>query len=763
MFTLYGSYEKNNMRNVKFPRKTVINDRATFARFVLNDHLMSCFTTDSVRRKECFVSSNLLFGDVDNDKISDPAMYITLDDIKRAFSGYEVWIATSKSHMIDKVREDGTILSARPKYHLYFPIAEITDMELFEKYLCKLMDTYAFLYLDPACKNSNRVFFATIHPEITILQGRPITEALDLDRDDDDEFINYARSWIEADSDTMPARTSNIFEECSGLSDGRKAALFRYACSCKARGFQDNEIIEECYRLNSTFSPPHSRDIVERAARGAIRSDRIKRGERMQYSPTTPMQPNPTSSLIAEKKTPTSSEVFSTILPAIVAEIDAACALVGGQVYYVRDGFVQKVAEFLQTVRTKYPVISYIRRNPKVIKGKKNEAEGAVEWEESIATVDPLAHWIAVTNERYRRLSTSYRTTDRAIQYDSFVNDFNSFAGGIQRPEGSGTCETYLKHLREIVCHNSAELFDYLIQWLAQIVQNPEKRPETAIVLRGGEGRGKSIVFEYFGDILGRKYSAKLEGLSQLTEQFNSLLLGKVFVLVAEAEEEDNSFNKFSPDKFKSFITDKYMTVRPMNVARYEVENRVSYAIVSNHTSFLKLSAGDRRYCIVDVGDWENDAQQERKLLNDHFEALHRERDNGGPAALYDYLMALKITVDFRNGIPTTDIKQFMVADSATEVVQFVSECFRGEMRDEYDVYNIIAANNGTISTKEFFSRFESYFATRWKNRRFAKNTVRRDLKKSFGDAFYSGGESQGAYYGFDMFKMLGRTSEGSL
>ena len=54
------------------------------------------------------------------------------------------------------------------------------------------------------------------------------------------------------------------------------------------------------------------------------------------------------------------------------------------------------------------------------------------------------------------------------------------------------------------ICNGNERDFRWFMSWMAQIVQQPEKKLGTAVVLRGAKGTGKSKVFDWFGTLLGR-------------------------------------------------------------------------------------------------------------------------------------------------------------------------------------------------------------------------------------------------------------------
>jgi hypothetical protein len=99
-----------------------------------------------------------------------------------------------------------------------------------------------------------------------------------------------------------------------------------------------------------------------------------------------------------------------------------------------------------------------------------------------------------------------------------------------------------LEHINLLTSGHS----DYMIKWLANIVQNTHKKSEVALLLRDqgtlttcGGGTGKNLFFEWFGNkILGEKYFITVGNNSDLFDNFNGLFENKLLVI----EHEERNF-----------------------------------------------------------------------------------------------------------------------------------------------------------------------------------------------------------------------------
>jgi putative DNA primase/helicase len=85
-----------------------------------------------------------------------------------------------------------------------------------------------------------------------------------------------------------------------------------------------------------------------------------------------------------------------------------------------------------------------------------------------------------------------------------FYNLFRGFAVAPAR----GDWSLLQEHIFHIICGGNAELFEYLMQWMARNVQDPGgERPGVAIVLKSPErGTGKGVFVTQYGKIFGNHF-----------------------------------------------------------------------------------------------------------------------------------------------------------------------------------------------------------------------------------------------------------------
>jgi hypothetical protein len=269
-------------------------------------------------------------------------------------------------------------------------------------------------------------------------------------------------------------------------------------------------------------------------------------------------------------------------------------------------------------------------------------------------------------------------------------NIYNKFDGlrasklnfEMSEAEINKTVEPLITHLNLLTSGHS----EYMLKWLANIVQNPDRKSEIAPLLRDqgtlttcGGGTGKNLFFEFFGaQILGEKYFITVGNNKDLYDNFNGLFENKLLVFVEEAKSDDNSKNI---DYLKSMITGKKSKTERKNAEAYNTKNFTNYIFTSNNRNPIQINKNDRRFCVFDVDISKRDNTE-------YFENLvsHIQKDTTA-YAFYKYLMNLKTyenPVQFAHNMPKTDALIEIKILNSGPLIRWIIHCLkRGKMRDD--------------------------------------------------------------------------------
>ena len=95
-----------------------------------------------------------------------------------------------------------------------------------------------------------------------------------------------------------------------------------------------------------------------------------------------------------------------------------------------------------------------------------------------------------------------------------------------------------LKHIREVMMNGVEAHLQWFLRWWAAILQNPTKRTEVCIIVRGEQGCGKSTVTEFFATkVLGPENMSVIQNAAlDLFSRFSNASIGKSVVLMDEPE-----------------------------------------------------------------------------------------------------------------------------------------------------------------------------------------------------------------------------------
>src|SRR5262249_51808080 len=83
-----------------------------------------------------------------------------------------------------------------------------------------------------------------------------------------------------------------------------------------------------------------------------------------------------------------------------------------------------------------------------------------------------------------------------------------------------GRWDRLQKHIRDVICCGRRDYFNYLVKWMARLIQHPAKQGEVAVVMRGGEGTGKGTLAKVLLYILGQ-HGMAIASSRHLTGNFN--------------------------------------------------------------------------------------------------------------------------------------------------------------------------------------------------------------------------------------------------
>ena len=219
---------------------------------------------------------------------------------------------------------------------------------------------------------------------------------------------------------------------------------------------------------------------------------------------------------------------------------------------------------------------------------------------------------------------------------------YNLWQGFAVEPR-EGDCSKFLAHLKDNAARGDEKTFLWIVGWWAQILQQPSIKMETALVLRGPFGAGKTKIGEVFGSLIGDHYLS-VAAARHITGQFNSHMAS---LLVLHADEAFWAGDKASVGTLRDLVSGKDHMLEYKGVDKIRIKNHIRLFVSGNPDWLVPAGFKDRRWAIFDIGE-------EHMQDNAYFAAIDHEMNNGGREALLHYLLNFDLSQVNLRVIPKT-------------------------------------------------------------------------------------------------------------
>lgn len=128
----------SDAKNCLYPNRVEVTNAKELQEAVKFDHVCAEYTKN-YRSISNFIRSNVVVMDCDNDHTENPDEWIQVEQLEDLFGDVSYAVAFSRNHMKEK---DGK--AARPKFHVYFEIAETDDAEHYAAIKVAIKKAYPF-------------------------------------------------------------------------------------------------------------------------------------------------------------------------------------------------------------------------------------------------------------------------------------------------------------------------------------------------------------------------------------------------------------------------------------------------------------------------------------------------------------------------------------------------------------------------------------------------------------------------------------------
>lgn len=215
--------------------------------------------------------------------------------------------------------------------------------------------------------------------------------------------------------------------------------------------------------------------------------------------------------------------------------------------------------------------------------------------EETRVNVSPFSVW--AHNETRRKIYTVLLDPSYVGDHENDPTIRNIWMGyQAKRLESVDTAEIQpiLDHLFNIICNKDEQKMHFLVHWLAHVAQNPKVKTNTAPVLTGEEGTGKSILFDWMlKHVIGLDHGIAYDSMERLSSKFNALAEGKTFAIVNEASNYGGCIK--SNNIIKNIITNPTLTIEKKHINSAQSDDHQNFVILTNEKWPIRVTRRSRR------------------------------------------------------------------------------------------------------------------------------------------------------------------------
>jgi hypothetical protein len=202
--------------------------------------------------------------------------------------------------------------------------------------------------------------------------------------------------------------------------------------------------------------------------------------------------------------------------------------------------------------------------------------------------------------------------------------------------------------LEEYLCRifMNAQDRKYVTEWMADIIQNPSRRPMWAVVLTGAQGSGKSSIFRLISAALGYCHTWELNQYAPAFEKFSEVLPNHLLVSFDDAVSSRDTYHKL-----KQAITRTSMSVQLKGVQKQVMRDVYARILIcSNSARPLTIEEGDRRLYVAEPCRHKESPEETAAFFVRFNEWI---KQSSTPAIIYHWLK----TVDLIDFVPGSTVK----------------------------------------------------------------------------------------------------------
>ena len=310
---------------------------------------------------------------------------------------------------------------------------------------------------------------------------------------------------------------------------------------------------------------------------------------------------------------------------------------------------------------------------------------------------DFFQQWLKDSERRCYRKMIWKPTLDNE---EGVYNHFKGFKADYISPENYDDekeveyVQPFLEHIQHL-CGDDEKALSYVGQYIAHLLQKPEERPDSFIIMISEEGTGKDLLIDFIVKMIGKELVYRESNMDNITGNFNEGLEGK---LLLQMNEVNGKHGHSNADAIKDLITRDYHNINKKYGAKYQEKNYLRGFAFFNGLNGMKVEAGSRRFMVCKCNDPKSKEYYEKLVeLKNNEEAINY---------IYTYFCRMDISkfVPSKN-IPKTNYHNGLAEVNTNPFYPFLHDVLK--YPDDYDVKS--KKEFSFIGQQELYKFYENY------------------------------------------------------
>lgn len=261
------------------------------------------------------------------------------------------------------------------------------------------------------------------------------------------------------------------------------------------------------------------------------------------------------------------------------------------------------------------------------------------------------------------------------------------------------------EHIQSLVNYND-EHFTYLLNWLAQLVQQPHILPHTTLVFISKEGVGKDIFSNFISKAINENYTFNTEKLENICGKFNSMLGGKILCTVNETNPIES---RERIENIKFLITADNVTIEGKHKDAIKAKNYCRFIFFSNRLMAFPVEEGSRRPVIFHSSDKylkENIGAEENNKYFSKLVSLYN--DDAYQCAFLQFLKNRDISKFNPKDFTKSELHKELEDNSISPIVHWLADVIKANIdKEKLRLSTVEALNNCTRFMKDNNYKYE--------------------------------------------------------